>query len=78
LILNSLILAGSKSFGVPFLVPFAPKTKGIYSDKLSRKPIWKQENRPDYLNTKDIKSQPKISRSWTVNSNESEDDENEE
>ncbi len=77
LTINALILAGSKSFGVPFLVPFGPRTKGTYSDKLSRKPIWKQESRPDYLNTKDIKSQPKISRSWTVKNNTSEDDENE-
>lgn len=77
LTINALILAGSKSFGVPFLVPFGPRTKGSYSDKLSRKPIWKQDSRPDYLNTKDIKSQPKISRSWTVKNNASEDDENE-
>ncbi len=77
LTINALILAGSRSFGVPFLVPFGPKTKGTYSDKLSRKPIWKQESRPDYLNTKDIKNQPKISRSWTVKNNASEDDEDE-
>lgn len=61
---NALMLAASKSFGVPFLVPFGPVTNGKYSDKLSRHPIWKQEKRPDYLNTKDIKSQPKISREW--------------
>ncbi len=77
LIINALILASSKSFGVPFLTPFGPVTKGEYSDKLSRKPIWKQENRPDYLNTKDTKSQPKISRSWTVKNNKSEDEEDE-
>ncbi len=75
LLINALILASSKSFGVPFLTPFGPVTKGKYSDKLSRKPIWKQENRPDYLNTKDIKSQPKISRSWTVKNNKSEGEE---
>lgn len=70
LILNSLIMAASKSFGVPFLVPFGPVTNGQYSDKLGRKPIWRQEQRPDYLNTKDIKSQPKISRGWiSENSN---------
>jgi len=77
LLVNSLMLAASKSFGVPFLTPFGPITNGKYSDKLSRKPIWKQENRPDYLNPKDIKSQPRISRSWTVKNNESEGDEDE-
>lgn len=66
LVLNLLLLASSKSFGVPFLTPFGPVTNGKYADKLTRKPVWKQENRPDYLNTKDIKSQPKISRGWTV------------
>lgn len=77
LLVNSLMLAASKSFGVPFLTPFGPITNGKYSDKLSRKPIWKQEKRPDYLNPKDIKSQPRISRSWTVKNNKSEGDEDE-
>lgn len=66
IVVNALMLAASKSFGVPFLVPFGPVTNGKYSDKLSRHPIWKQEKRPDYLNTKDIKSQPRISREWVA------------
>jgi len=75
LVLNSLLLASSKSFGVPFLTPFGPVTKDKYADKLVRQPIWKQEKRPDYLNTKDIKSQPKISRGWSVkDSNEKDED----
>ena len=75
LILNSMLLASSKSFGVPFLTPFAPITKGKYANKLSRKPMWKQEERPDYLNTKDNKSQPRISRGWSVvDSNEEDED----
>ncbi|MDF2989179.1 MAG: GerA spore germination protein [Eubacterium sp.] len=78
LTVNALMLASSKSFGVPFLAPFGPITQGKDSDKLSRKPIWKQEKRPDYLNTKDIKSQPRISRSWTVKTNRSEGEEDEE
>ncbi|AEY65775.1 spore germination protein [Clostridium sp. BNL1100] len=65
LLLNSLLLASSKSFGVPFLAPFGPITNGKYSDKLMRKPMWKQEKRPDYLNTKDIIKQPEVSRGWT-------------
>lgn len=74
LFMNSLVLASSKSFGVPFLTPFAPVTNGRTSDKLTRKPIWKLEERPDYLNVKDIKSQPKISRGWTKNDTDSKDD----
>lgn len=77
LVLNSMILASSKSFGVPFLVPFGPVTNDWYEDKLTRKPIWKQEQRPDYLNTKDIKSQPKVSRGWISedsNNNDGEED----
>ncbi|WP_242651790.1 spore germination protein [Ruminiclostridium cellulolyticum] len=66
LLLNALLLASSKSFGVPFLTPFGPITNGKYSDKILRKPMWKQEKRPDYLNTKNIKKQPEISRGWTV------------
>lgn len=77
LTINALMLAASKSFGVPFLAPYGPITKGKYSDKLSRKPIWKQENRPDYLNPKDIRSQSEISRSWTVKNHMSEGDEDE-
>ena len=63
--MNALLLASSKSFGVPFLTPFGPITNGKYSDKLMRKPMWKQEKRPDYLNTKDIIKQPEVSRGWT-------------
>jgi spore germination protein KA len=77
LVLNSLILASSKSFGVPFLVPFGPVTNDWYADKLTRKPIWMQEQRPDYLNPKDIKSQPKVSRGWIYedsNNNDGEED----
>ena len=77
LVINALLLAASKSFGVPFLVPFGPVTQGKYSDKLSRHPIWKQEKRPDYLNTKDIKSQPAVSRGWTVTKSESKGDKDE-
>ncbi|PYG88530.1 spore germination protein KA [Ruminiclostridium sufflavum DSM 19573] len=75
LVINSLLFASSKSFGVPFLTPFAPVTKGKYSDKLTRKPMWKQEERPEYLNVKDVKSQPKVSRGWTVKDSDKEDDE---
>lgn len=78
LIINTLILAASKSFGVPFFAPFGPVTGGKSANKLTRQPIWKQEKRPDFLNTKDIKSQPKVSRGWTVKDTYVEDDDDNE
>lgn len=78
LVVNMLLLASSKSFGVPFMAPFGPVTKGTYANMLSRPPIWKQEKRPDFLNPKDIKNQPKVSRGWTVKESNTEGDDNEE
>lgn len=70
-----LLLVHAKSFGVPFLVPFAPKTTGKRTDTVFKTPLWKEEDRPDYLNPKDVKRQPFISRGWVreekgVNSDE--------
>ncbi|HHV29142.1 spore germination protein [Acetivibrio mesophilus] len=64
LFVQSIYLCNAKSFGVPFMAPFGPKTNSGYEDQFFRAPIWKQENRPDFLNTKDTKKQPKISRQW--------------
>jgi len=76
-----LLLVDAKSFGVPFLVPFGPRTSGGLADVLTRAPIWKQEERPDYMNTKDREKQPHISRAWDTESrdlrrNKSRDEEN--
>jgi len=57
-------LASSKSFGVRFLAPIAPLTSDDLTQVLSRAPIWKQEMRPDFLNTFKRKQQAYISRSW--------------
>lgn len=65
LFIQGLALVSSKSFGVPFLAPFAPKTAGGLSDEILRAPIWKQEMRPDYVNPKVGRKQPEISRGWT-------------
>jgi spore germination protein KA len=62
--LQGMVLVSSKSFGVPFFAPFAPRTTGGLGDTLLKKPVWKQERRPDYLNPKDDIRQPKISRGW--------------
>ena len=62
--INVLIMVSAKSFGVPFLSPIAPKTKQALSYSIIAKPIWMNENRPDYTNTKVKEKQSKISRRW--------------
>lgn len=57
------ILCGLKSFGVPYMVPFAPTTKSD-GDGYFMAPIWKREKRPDYLNSKKVDSQKHISMEW--------------
>ncbi len=69
LFLQGMSLVSSKSFGVPFLAPFAPKTADGLGDVLLKEPVWKQERRPDYLNPKDDFRQPKISRGWVRQNN---------
>lgn len=66
--LQGILLVSSKSFGVPFFAPFAPRTAGL-GDTLLQDPVWKRERRPDYLNPKDNFRQPKISRGWTRQNN---------
>lgn len=56
--------AAAKSFGVPFLVPWGPKVDKHEYDSILRPPVWKQEWRPDYLNTLESRRQPDISRAW--------------
>ena len=57
------MLSSMKSFGMPYLVPIAPKTKAGF-DTVVRGPVYSQERRPDVLNTKDRNRQPQISRTW--------------
>ncbi|MCX7708394.1 MAG: spore germination protein [Clostridia bacterium] len=62
--LLGIYLVSQKSFGVPLLATIAPRTTRS-NDLLIRYPIWKQERRPDLLNTLDRSRQPEISRKWT-------------
>lgn len=62
--LQGIWFAAAKSFGVPFLSPLGPVTKGSMADQILRAPIWKLEKRPDYLNVKKTNKQDKISRQW--------------
>ncbi|HWR08477.1 spore germination protein [Sporomusa sp.] len=58
-------LAYMKSFGMPYLSPISPKSMGGL-DVLIRGAVFRQESRPDALNTKDSTRQPHISRRWTM------------
>jgi spore germination protein KA len=62
---EGMFLVNAKSFGVPMFSPYGPKTTRKNIDNIFTPPIWKKENRPDYFNPSDPKSQPKISREWT-------------
>lgn len=57
------IMAAQKSFGVPYIVPAAPQTN-TGKGSLIRAFVWNKENRPDYLQVKDTRQQPKVSRRW--------------
>lgn len=64
--LYSLLLGAQVNFGVPFLAPITkekPKGKGrsLFVD-----PLWKNEERPDFLAVKDKNQEPKISRKWKI------------
>ncbi len=54
-----------KSFGVPFFAPMAPTVR-FSPDRLLRMPTWKQELRPDQLQTVNSRRQPRISRKWKL------------
>lgn len=62
--INLLLLVHAHSFGVPFMVPFAPKTTGKRTNTIFKTPLWKEEDRPDFLNPQAVKKQPFISRGW--------------
>lgn len=62
--INLALMCHMKSFGVPYLAPFTPRSKGGIKSLL-RYPIWEQETAPDETNPIKRKRQPKISRGWT-------------
>ncbi len=69
------LLSNMKSFGVPFLSITAPKTS-TSGDLIFKKPVWKQEKRPDNINPLDVRRQPNISRKWAQEDAESEERKN--
>ncbi|MRX72883.1 spore germination protein [Bacillus lacus] len=42
-------LTSLRSFGVPYLIPFAPFSKGDQDDVMIRTPIWANRKKPSYL-----------------------------
>lgn len=63
LLIVSSLAVSMKSFGVPFFATWWPRTSARF-DSVIRKPIWNQEERPDYLQPLNKRRQPKISRGW--------------
>ena len=57
------ILCNIKSFGVPFMSPFAPVTLGSNVGYMVP-PTWKRENRHRFLSPQSVKRQNKISKKW--------------
>lgn len=57
------ILCNVRSFGIPFMVPFAPATNSK-GNSYFIPPIWKQEYRATYLAPKKEKAQEHISMKW--------------
>lgn len=57
------ILCNVRSFGIPFMVPFAPATNSK-GNSYFIPPIWKQEYRATYLAPKKQKAQEHISMKW--------------
>ena len=62
-----ILWSNTKSMGVPMAVPLAPITNSGVPAGLYLPPIWKQENRADYINAKRVKRQSHISRKWFRN-----------
>ena len=56
-------LCSIKSFGVPYMVPYSPLTTKT-NNRYFISPTWKEEDRPDFLNTKKPNSQQHISMKW--------------
>ena len=70
-VLLTYLACSMKSFGVPYFVPVAPKTK-LNPDIIFRYPIWTQKERPDAFNTPNRKRQGSNPKLWIAEDNEEE------
>lgn len=59
-----LMLASQKSFGVPFLSPVPRMKSKSMVNAVFVNPVWRRENRPEFLNVKNNREEPEISRTW--------------
>ncbi len=64
IVATAVMLACTKSFGIPMLTLVAPKLSNS-NDVIIRMPVWMQRYRPENTNPLDITRQPYISRKWT-------------
>ena len=64
LFIQGITLASLKSFGVSYISPYAPYSTSNSDAKFFIPPMWKRENRADFLDTKKSNSQEKISMKW--------------
>ncbi|MBR4720949.1 MAG: spore germination protein [Clostridia bacterium] len=58
----AVLIAGSTSFGIPFLSPLPGNE--LLKNALFVPPVWKTERRPEYLKTKKPKRSDKVSKKW--------------
>lgn len=66
LFLYALLLGAQVNFGVPFLSPIVKEKPSGKGKTLFVDPLWKNEERPEFLNTKNKTQEPKISRKWKM------------
>ncbi len=66
LFIYALLLGNQKSFGVPFLSPVPQMRSKSVTNAIFVNPIWRRENRADFLKTKRDKEEEEISRSWKI------------
>ena len=62
--LYAVIVASTKSFGVPFLSPLPGNN--LYKDAVFVPGIWNMEKRPKYLNPKKRNREDKVSKKWFI------------
>ncbi|MBI2874306.1 MAG: spore germination protein [Firmicutes bacterium] len=63
--LLGLSLAGTKSFGVPFLSHISPSRQGSM-DQVIRGPLYSQEKRPASIKPRNLVRQPNVLRAWVA------------
>lgn len=64
-------MVSMKSFGVPFFAPIAPTTR-YSADRIMKMPAYRQELRPDHVQSTNRRRQPHISRRWKLRGSDDE------